>query len=288
MGTAMVYPALLAAVGDVAHPSWRGSAVGIYGLWRDLGYAAGALLAGGLADVLGMPWAIAAIGGLTLLSGVVAGTNARDACLRRVLACEHSRRWSMGDPRQVRPDELDILIARELRKAGVTLSALTEVARHTSKGKDAPEFSVELSAVVVHGDVTHDVLIECRNSVLPVDAASVQALDARRRVAPASEGPKRLLEAPAARADALFTRPAIMFSTSGYEPDAVRESIPLGIELLAIADGPAAFRRSPWSVGPQPPAWVPEYMAELVDLDPAGAVRHRMLVPGALKLVRPH
>jgi MFS family permease len=71
VGTAMVYPTLLAAVGDVAHPSWRGSAVGAYRLWRDSGYAVGALLAGVLADAFGMTIAIAAIGLLTAASGVV-------------------------------------------------------------------------------------------------------------------------------------------------------------------------------------------------------------------------
>jgi MFS family permease len=71
VGTAMVYPTLLAAIADVAHPSWRGSAVGIYRFWRDLGYAVGALLAGALADVFGMASAIAAVGALTLASGVL-------------------------------------------------------------------------------------------------------------------------------------------------------------------------------------------------------------------------
>jgi MFS family permease len=71
IGTAMVYPTLLAAVGDVAHPSWRASAVGIYRLWRDLGYAVGALLAGALADALGMSAAIGVIGALTIASGVL-------------------------------------------------------------------------------------------------------------------------------------------------------------------------------------------------------------------------
>src|SRR6476661_3663360 len=52
-GTAMVYPTLLAAVGDVAHPAWRARAVGVYRLWRDAGFAAGAVLAGIVADVLG-------------------------------------------------------------------------------------------------------------------------------------------------------------------------------------------------------------------------------------------
>jgi MFS family permease len=71
VGTAMVYPTLLAAIGDVAHPAWRGSAVGVYRLWRDLGYAVGALLAGVLADVFGMDTAIGVVAALTAASGLV-------------------------------------------------------------------------------------------------------------------------------------------------------------------------------------------------------------------------
>jgi MFS family permease len=70
-GTASVYPTLLAAIGDVAHPQWRASAVGVYRLWRDLGYAVGALLAGAIADLLGLRWAIGSVGLLTFASGVV-------------------------------------------------------------------------------------------------------------------------------------------------------------------------------------------------------------------------
>jgi MFS family permease len=69
-GTAMVYPTLLAAIGDVAHPRWRGSAVGVYRLWRDSGYAVGALMAGVLADAFGMHWAIGAVAALTFGSGL--------------------------------------------------------------------------------------------------------------------------------------------------------------------------------------------------------------------------
>lgn len=57
-GTAMVYPTLLAAVGDVAHPAWRGRAVGVYRVWRDLGYAVGAVLGGLVADSLGLHAAV--------------------------------------------------------------------------------------------------------------------------------------------------------------------------------------------------------------------------------------
>jgi MFS family permease len=72
LGTALVYPTLLAAVSDVAHPDWRASAVGVYRLWRDSGYALGALLAGVLADLFGVSWAIWVISALTVLSGIVA------------------------------------------------------------------------------------------------------------------------------------------------------------------------------------------------------------------------
>jgi len=71
LGTAMVYPVLLAAISDVAHPRWRASSIGVYRFWRDLGYAVGALLSGIIADLFGIGTAISAIGGLTFLSGLV-------------------------------------------------------------------------------------------------------------------------------------------------------------------------------------------------------------------------
>jgi MFS family permease len=70
-GTAMVYPTLLAAIGDVAHPVWRASAVGVYRLWRDLGYAVGALAAGFAADLLGIQAAIWLVAGVTFASGLI-------------------------------------------------------------------------------------------------------------------------------------------------------------------------------------------------------------------------
>jgi MFS family permease len=70
-GTAMVYPTLLAAVGDVAHPAWRASAVGVYRLCRDAGFAAGALLAGVIADAFGLAAAVWAVAVITAASGAV-------------------------------------------------------------------------------------------------------------------------------------------------------------------------------------------------------------------------
>jgi MFS family permease len=71
VGTAMVYPSLIAAVSDESHPSWRARSLSVYRFWRDLGYAVGALCAGIIADTLGISWAIGTAGALTFLSGAV-------------------------------------------------------------------------------------------------------------------------------------------------------------------------------------------------------------------------
>jgi MFS family permease len=70
-GTALVYPTLLAVIGDVAHPAWRARAVGVYRLWRDGGFAIGALLAGALADAYGLTTAIWTVAGLTAAAGLL-------------------------------------------------------------------------------------------------------------------------------------------------------------------------------------------------------------------------
>jgi MFS family permease len=82
LGTAMVYPTLLAVVADVAAPSWRASALGVYRLWRDLGFAVGAIMAGLLADAAGLPVAILAVAGLTALSGLVVLRRMRETLPR--------------------------------------------------------------------------------------------------------------------------------------------------------------------------------------------------------------
>jgi MFS family permease len=71
LGTALVYPTLLAAIGDRAHPAWRASAVGVYRLWRDLGYAVGAVVSGVIADRFGLRAAISVVAFLTFASGVM-------------------------------------------------------------------------------------------------------------------------------------------------------------------------------------------------------------------------
>ncbi|MFE9694007.1 MFS transporter [Micromonospora sp. NPDC005806] len=81
-GTAMVYPALLAAVGDVAHPAWRARAVGVYRLWRDAGFAVGAVSAGLLADLVGIRGATWAVAGLTAVSGLLVAVRMYETHVR--------------------------------------------------------------------------------------------------------------------------------------------------------------------------------------------------------------
>jgi MFS family permease len=104
LGTAMVYPTLLAAVGDVVHPSWRASAVGVYRLWRDMGYVVGALLAGVVADIAGITTAILTVAALTLASSAVAAWRLREtAPLRRpAQPAEHPLARLDWEPKPIR------------------------------------------------------------------------------------------------------------------------------------------------------------------------------------------
>ena len=83
IGTAMVYPTLLAAISDVAHPEWRATTMGVYRFWRDLGYAIGALISGIIADLLGMRAAIQVVALLTLISGLHVAFRMRETLVGR-------------------------------------------------------------------------------------------------------------------------------------------------------------------------------------------------------------
>jgi MFS family permease len=78
IGTAMVYPSLIAAVSDASHPAWRARSLSVYRFWRDLGYAIGALAAGVIADLFGFTWAIGSIATLTAVSGIVVAVAMRE------------------------------------------------------------------------------------------------------------------------------------------------------------------------------------------------------------------
>jgi MFS family permease len=78
VGTAMVYPSLIAAVSDASNPTWRARSLSVYRFWRDLGYAIGALSAGIIADIFGMAWAVEVIAALTFVSGVIVALIMRE------------------------------------------------------------------------------------------------------------------------------------------------------------------------------------------------------------------
>ena len=108
IGTALVYPTLLAAVSDVAHPEWRASAVGVYRLWRDGGYAVGALLSGLLADTLGIPFTMLTIAALTFISGVLVAVVMYETLPARRTAVSE-RHASAGRSKQVQYQEQPII-----------------------------------------------------------------------------------------------------------------------------------------------------------------------------------
>jgi rhodanese-related sulfurtransferase len=107
VGTAMVYPTLLAAIGDVAHPSWRASSVGVYRLWRDLGYAVGALLAGITADAFGLPAAMWVVAALTFVSGLVVAMRMTETLHRAPTSAANS-----GESTCIEPAELGAVALR--------------------------------------------------------------------------------------------------------------------------------------------------------------------------------
>ena len=171
----------------------------------------------------------------------------------------------MGNPRRLRPDEVETFVMRELRKAGLELSKLKVLARERlSKEKDE-EYSMDLSVLIRIGGADRGVLIECRSEHNPVRSQTVLALSTRLAGAKVQHG--------------------MMFSTSDYQPEAVQEAKKHGIPLLTVADGKSAFARSAWGMAGQPPAWVPEYMSELVDVDITGQLRHKLVMSGNAGLI---
>ena len=170
----------------------------------------------------------------------------------------------MGDPRSLSAHEVEIFVTREMRKAGLDPSALKVRERTRASGK-SDDYMVELGCSLRIGDADRYVLIECRNESAPIAATTVEKLHGKVTDAKAHH--------------------AMMFSTSGFEPEAIRTARTLGMPLLAVADGKTAFARSPWGMAGDPPAWVPEYMAELVDLDVMGQTRRELLAAGGSKRI---
>ena len=170
----------------------------------------------------------------------------------------------MGNPRSLLPHEVEIFVTRELRKAGLAPSAVKVRDRILTAGK-TDDYTVELGCSLHVGDSDRYVLIECHNRPAPVGATAIEALHTKVQQAKAHY--------------------AMMFSTSGFEREAVRAASVLGMPVFTVADGKTAFARSPWGMAADPPAWVPEYMAEFVDVDVAGQARHELVAAGGGKRI---
>ena len=170
----------------------------------------------------------------------------------------------MGNPRSLLPHEVEIFVTRELRKVGLAPSAMKVRDRVMTAGK-TDDFMVELGCSLHLGDSDRYVLIECHNRPTPVSTTAVEALRAKVQQAKAHYD--------------------MMFSTSGFDKEALRAASALGMPLLNVADGKTAFARSPWGMAGDPPAWVPEYMAEFIRLDATGQPRTELLAAGGSKRV---
>jgi hypothetical protein len=181
-----------------------------------------------------------------------------------MIAAQLRREVRLGDPRSLLPHEVEIFVVRELRKAGLEPTGVKVRDRREPKGGDG-DYVVELGCTLRIGDADRSVLIQCRNERAMVTPALVEALHASLPVAKVQH--------------------AMMFITAGFEPNAIRTARSLGIPVFTVADGKTAFARSPWGMAGDPPAWVPEYMAELVDLDVAGQPHAELVAAGGGKRI---
>ncbi|HUQ83738.1 MAG TPA: hypothetical protein VM076_21480 [Gemmatimonadaceae bacterium] len=187
----------------------------------------------------------------------------------------------MSDPHRIRPDEVEILVAREIRKLGVSLVRLHVTSRRALAADDDRGYVVELAGRASSGETNRDVLVEFRNETALTAVNHVRAL-ATRVAAPETDGPKRLQPHPAGTPGTPCPDPLrFVVSTSGFDLAALRAASALGVVPLRVADGRAAFLRSQWSMGDQPPAWVPEYMTELGDVGPTGDARYQLVSAAA-------
>ena len=158
--------------------------------------------------------------------------------------------------------DAEILLARELRKAGLALSA-PHVRRRTALAEAEGRFVLLLEGALRIGAADAPLLVECHARAAPVDAAQVRALHELAR-----EGAAR----------------AILASTSGFTADALAAAAPSGLALLEIVDGTDAWRSAGLGAG-RPPAWFPELVAQMVEADEAGLARRTLLQAGVAPLL---
>ena len=168
------------------------------------------------------------------------------------------------DAPELTRDHFEILVVRELRKAGLDVA---DVRTHRRTELPEPDrgYLVELNASLSGGAWRRRALIACRRQALPLERASVESVKEHVAEARAQVG--------------------LLFAAAPVTPDVLLAADEAGVALLHVADGRTAFDASGWGAGggggpaAHYPAWLPAYVAQVVERDPAGQVRYRILAP---------
>jgi len=170
----------------------------------------------------------------------------------------------MADLPAVTPDYFEILVVRELRKVGFDVGAV-RVHRRAELPEPEHGFVLELLVQVSRPPWRKQALIACRRQEAAISRDVVDSLKSRLRDAAAEV--------------------ALVFSTVEFSPDALTAGREAGIALLRVVDGHSVFDRSGWGPSGHYPAWLPAYLAQVVDRDSAGQVRSRLLEAGQAELI---
>lgn len=172
----------------------------------------------------------------------------------------------MSDLPALTPDYFEILVVRELRKVGFDVGAV-RIHRRSELPEPDQGFVLELLVPLSWSGSTWRALVACRRQSVPVKRDVIESLTARLHEVAADV--------------------ALLFAASDFAPDAVSASQEAGVALLRVVDGRSAFDLSGWGTpgASSYPAWLPAYLAQLVDRDVASQPRARLLEAGRADMI---
>jgi len=159
----------------------------------------------------------------------------------------------------VTPEYFQILVVRELRKVGFDLGTV-RIHRRSELPEPERGFVLELAVTLPSAGKAWRALVACRHQTRTVEPGVIESLKARLPEAPADVG--------------------LVFATADFGPDALAAARESGVALLRVVDGRTAFDTSGWNNPGHYPAWLPAYLAQLVDRDASGMLRARLLEAG--------
>lgn len=170
----------------------------------------------------------------------------------------------MAELRDLSMDLFEILVVRELRKVGLTVS---DVRRHRGGRLPEPEQGelLELSARLACPGWTRHALVACRRQEAPIDRAAVESLEMHVAEADLEGG--------------------ILFAAADIETDAWEAARTINMVVLRVVDGRTAFDTSGWGTAGHYPAWLPAYTAQALVREPSGGLGYRMLETGQVQMI---